>query len=236
VKTEIEERFADARKYDAIVARIFPGYTQLPFLVLSYLRTCLGSRARVLDVGCGTGTTLLTFATEQPEWSLVGVEPAETMLELARVKAGELEVEDRLEFVTGTADALPDEPTFDAAISVLVLHLLPEDRAKLRFLEEVSRRLTPKGWFVLVGVHGNLTTVSGRRALDAWVQFVALQGLPEQVQTGVRHKVTTEDSIVSEECIRELLTQVGFVNVERIYHSQLLGGWIAQNSGKNISK
>jgi tRNA (cmo5U34)-methyltransferase len=227
MQTDIQERFADALRYDGAIAQIFPGYAQLPLVLLSYLRTSLGPRARLLDVGCGTGTTLVAFATHQPEWSFVGVDPAETMLELARAKASAADVGDRLAFVSGTVDTLPDEPTFNAASCVLVEHLHPDDGGKLQLLESISRRLVPAGCFVLVAVHGNLETGAGRRALDAWVQFVALQGLPEPVQTAVRHKATVEDSIVSEERIRDLLAQAGFMNIERIYQTQLLGGWIA---------
>lgn len=229
-KTEIQERFADAVQYDAMMAKIFPGYEQLPLVILSYLRTRLGPRARVLDLGCGTGTTLVAFATHQPEWSLVGVDPAESMLDLARAKASALGTGDRLAFVTGTVDLLPAEPTFDAAISILVEHLQPDDGAKLRLLEGISRRLASGGCLVLAGLHGDLGMPAVQRALDSWIQFVALQGLPEPVQKGVRRRATAEDSLVPEVRIRELLAQAGFVSVERIYQTQLLGGWLAQKA------
>lgn len=226
----IQERFADAIQYDAMMSKIFPGYEQLTLVILSYLRTRLGPRARVLDLGCGTGTTLIAFATHQPQWSLVGVDPAESMVSLAREKASALGIGERLELVTGTVEVLPDEPAFDAAVSVLVEHLQPDDGAKLRLLEGISQRLAPGGSFVLAGLNGDLGTPAAQRALDAWIQFAALQGLPEEAQKGVRYKATTEDSLVPEARIRELLAQASFVDVERIYQAQLLGGWIAQKA------
>ena len=67
MSTEIQKRFEDASKYDDIMAKVFPGYEQLPLVILSYLRTRLGRTAQLLDAGCGTGATLAAFATHQPE-------------------------------------------------------------------------------------------------------------------------------------------------------------------------
>ncbi len=98
--------------------RVFPGYEQLPLVVLSHLRTCLGPAAHVLDVGCGTGVSLAAFAAHQPEWSFIGVDPVEPMLELARCKLSAMGAEGRVMLVHGTVDALPNEPMFDAVTSI----------------------------------------------------------------------------------------------------------------------
>lgn len=225
---EIQKRFEQAAQYDALMAKVFPGYEQLPLVVLSYLRTRVGPRARILDVGCGTGATLAAFAAHQPDWSLVGVDPAEPMLALARGKLSARGLGGRAEFVQGTVAALPDAPSFDAATAILVEHLLPDDGAKLDLLAGVHRRLVAGGWFVLAGLHGDLETPAARGALAAWLEFVSLQGLPREAQENVRQRATVEDSLVSEARIRELLADAGFVNVECIYRVQLLGGWCAQ--------
>lgn len=225
---EIPKRFEDAAQYDAMMAKVFPGYAQLPLVILSHLRTCVGPRARVLDVGCGTGETLAVFAAHQPEWTLVGVDPAEPMLELARGRLSARGVEDRAALRPGTVDVLPIEPKFDAATALLVEHLLPDDGAKLQLLEAVRRRLAPGGWFVLAGLHGDLRTATAQGTLNAWLEFVSLQGLPKEAQDTVRRRATVEDSLVSEQRIRDLLAEAGFVGVERIYQLQLLGGWLAR--------
>ncbi len=227
---EIQKRFEEAGQYDDMMARVFPGYEQLPLVVLSHLRTCLPPTARILDVGCGTGATLTAFATHQPEWSFVGVDPAGPMLELARRRTNALGAEGRAALIHGTVDTLPDQPRFDAATCILVEHLMPDDGTKLRLLQGVHRRMASGGWFVLVGLHGDLATPASRSRLDAWLEFVALQGLPKAAQDNVRHRATSEDSLVSEERIRELLEEACFVNVERIYQVQLLGGWRAQKT------
>lgn len=227
---EIQKRFEEAAKYDGMMGKVFPGYEQLPLVILSYLQTCLGPSARVLDVGCGTGATLVAFAAHQPGWSFVGVDPAAPMLELARQKIITHGAQERVALVHGTVDALPDEHEFDAATCILVEHLQPDNGAKLFLLRGIQRRLLPGGWLVLAGLHGELKTPAAQQALEAWLAFAALQGLPKAAQDNVRHRATVEDSLVSETRIRALLDEAGFVNTERIYQVQLLGGWRAQKA------
>jgi len=230
VSVEIQKRFEDATKYDGMMAKVFPGYEQIPLIILSHLRTHLGQTVHLLDAGCGTGATLASFATNQPDWSFVGVDPAEPMLEIARNKVNAIGMEKRVEFVHGTVDALPDEPRFNAATCILVEHLQPDNGAKLRLFEGIQRRMVSGGCFVLFGLHGNLSTQKAQNALEAWLEFVTLQGLPETARDNVRHRATIEDSLIPEERIVELLGEAGFVNMERIYQLHLLGGWLAQKT------
>jgi tRNA (cmo5U34)-methyltransferase len=228
VSTEIHKRFEDAAKYDNMMAKVFPGYEQLPLVILSYLRTHFGRTAHLLDIGCGTGATLVAFATHQPEWSFIGVDPAEPMLEIARSKMSAIGAEKRVTLLHGTVDTLPDEPKFDAATCILVEHLQPDNGSKLRLLEGIQRRMVSGGWFVLFGLHGDLSTENAQNTLAAWLEFVALQGLPEATRDNVRHRATVEDSLISEVRIQELLQEARFVNIKKIYQLQLLGAWLAQ--------
>ncbi|HCS40853.1 MAG TPA: hypothetical protein DIW44_14890 [Anaerolineaceae bacterium] len=228
MNTEIQKRFEDAVKYDGMMAKVFPGYEQLPLIILSYLRKRLLRKAHLLDVGCGTGTTLAAFAAHQPEWSFTGVDPAEMMLEIANNKINAIGAEKRVKLFHGTVDTLPDEPKFDAATCILVEHLQPDNGAKLNLLEGIQRRIVSGGWFVLFGLHGDLSTENSQNELAAWLEFVALQGSPEAVRDNVRHRATVEDSLIPEVRIQELLHEAGFVNIEKTYQLQLLGLWIAQ--------
>jgi len=228
VNTEIQNRFEDAAKYDGMMTKVFPGYEQLPLVILSYLRTRLGRTAHLLDAGCGTGTTLAAFANHQPEWLFTGVEPAAMMLEFAHHKISAIGAENRVKFLHGTVDTLPDEPKFDAAICILVEHLQPDNGAKLHLLEGIQRRIVPGGWFVLFGLHGNLSTENAQSELAAWLEFATLQGVPEGMRENVHHRATVEDSLISEVRIKELLKEAGFINIEKTLQLHLLGLWIAQ--------
>ena len=97
----------------------------------------------VLDLGSGTGTLAIAVKTTEPESSVVGLDADPDIVELAREKAAERDVDVR--FDRGLATELPyPDGSFDHVMATLFFHhLLPEDkRATLR---EVARVLRPGG-------------------------------------------------------------------------------------------
>ena len=66
MEEEIQNRFEQASQYEAFITSVIPIYSQLPKILLSHLSTLSGGKAKLLDVGCGTGTNISTFATHQP--------------------------------------------------------------------------------------------------------------------------------------------------------------------------
>lgn len=98
---------------------------------------------RVLDLGAGTGTLAITAQRHQPDSVVVGLDADPAIVELARAKAAEAEVEVR--FDEGLATRLPyEDGSFDRVLSTLFFHhLTPDD--KLAALHEVRRVLRPGG-------------------------------------------------------------------------------------------
>jgi SAM-dependent methyltransferase len=114
---------------------------------------------RLLDVGCGTGFHTVRFA--EAGWSVVGVDPSEDQLRLARGRG--------LEVVHGCGEELPfgaDE--FDAAVSIWT-HTDMDDFAAV--CSEVARVLKPGAPFVYGGIHPCFVGPHSR--------FVAGEGVPE---------------------------------------------------------
>ena len=131
-----------------------------------------GDHARVLDVGCGTGFSSAAMLRRFDVSELVGVDPAEGMLEVFATKLGgfpgvriELRAEDVMEM--GVEDG-----TFDAVICAMALHWFPD---KPRAVARMARALRPGG------VIGILT--AGRGGEDAWCELLERIGAPE-VWTG----------------------------------------------------
>ena len=92
---------------------------------------------RWIDVGCGTGALTGMILDRATPKRVVGVEPSEGFLNLARAN-----VEDpRAEFRLGDAQTLPlDAHEADVAVSGLVLNFVPD---KQRALQEMSRVVKP---------------------------------------------------------------------------------------------
>jgi SAM-dependent methyltransferase len=103
-----------------------------------------GGRVRVLEVGAGTGTLLLSALERWPLAEFVATEPARGMLDLARQRVlAARPRESRVEYVESHADDLRvAADSVDLIISSFVLQLVPDRLAALR---EAGRVLKPAG-------------------------------------------------------------------------------------------
>jgi ubiquinone/menaquinone biosynthesis C-methylase UbiE len=96
----------------------------------------------VLDVGCGTGKLLRRAHTYWPEAQLIGVDPANGMIEMAK------RLTPNATFSTGMAEALPlQDASVELALSTSSFHHWQDQAAGLR---EIARVLRPGGYFILV--------------------------------------------------------------------------------------
>ncbi len=107
---------------------------------------------RVLDVGCGTGSLLVTLKRVQPAASVVGLDPDPAALAIARRKAERAGLSIQLD--QGFADALPyPAASFERVLSSLMYHHLPSAQ-KEQMLREVRRVLKPGGSFHMLDFAG----------------------------------------------------------------------------------
>lgn len=105
---------------------------------------------RVLDVGCGTGyLTRRMAARVGPDGAVTGVDPSTPVLDYARRKK-QRPGSAACTYQEGIAEALdlPDA-SFDAVVTSLMLHHLPED-LRPAALREMRRVLRPGGRLLVV--------------------------------------------------------------------------------------
>ena len=103
----------------------------------------------LLDVACGPGILAAHLAADAG--SIIGVDLVPEMLERARRECDERGLENAL-FLEGTAESLPfPEAAFDAVVSRLALHHLPDPNAALREMARVTR---PGGRVVIADLRG----------------------------------------------------------------------------------
>lgn len=97
--------------------------------------------ASVLDVGCGTGRLLRAAAARWPDAQLIGVDPAQGMVDGAR------QLTPGATFHRGLAESLPlPDNSVDLVFSTLSFHHWHDQMAGVR---EIARVLRPGGHFVL---------------------------------------------------------------------------------------
>jgi ubiquinone/menaquinone biosynthesis C-methylase UbiE len=105
------------------------------------------TNATVLDAGTGTARIPILIAQQRPQWQIIGIDMAESMLQLGKEKVEEAGLKKQiiLEFVD--AKNLPyQDGQFDMVISNSLFHHLPNP---LPFLQEVKRVLKPQGGILI---------------------------------------------------------------------------------------
>lgn len=99
---------------------------------------------RVLDAGCGDGLLSLAMAKRHRDWSLLGVDLREDLLEGARKRAGATSLANARFMPADLEKPLP-EGGFDAVLAIECLSEIPNDRLALRAMVEA---LVPGGLLV----------------------------------------------------------------------------------------
>jgi SAM-dependent methyltransferase len=114
--------------------RLYDGYTEHA-LRLAGLRPGM----RVLDIGCGPGdVSFIAARLVGPTGSVLGVDAAPDMVELARARAAEKGVS-TVRFTQGSIDAIALDEPVDAVVGRLILMHLPDPAATLRHLSSLVR-------------------------------------------------------------------------------------------------
>lgn len=102
---------------------------------------------RAIDIGCGTGTNVVTLA--RAGWQVTGVDFAPRAIKLARQKAAEAGIQAELSVQDATKLEGIHGP-FDLAFDLGCFHTIPPaDRN--RYLEQLDRILAPGGFWLMYG-------------------------------------------------------------------------------------
>jgi ubiquinone/menaquinone biosynthesis C-methylase UbiE len=152
---------------------------------------------RILEFGCGTGTTAIHHAPHVQHVDATDI--SENMLEIGRGRAREAGV-DNITFTCGTlADFNAEDASLDAVLGLNVIHLVPNRQA---VLAEVARILKPGGIFV------SSTACLGHSVLR-FIKLVAPLGKMLGLMPDVF--IMTEEELAAE------ITRAGFT-IERQWH------------------
>ncbi len=128
-----------ARKYSKSKIGDVPAYEQ----TLARVRQHLGQDDRVIELGCGTGTTALKLADGVSSYT--GTDLSAEMIAIAGEKLA-LEGIDGLDFAVSDADASAfEDGSFDAVLGFNIYHLVPDPDAAFR---RAHALLKPGGLFI----------------------------------------------------------------------------------------
>ncbi|MDQ0300506.1 tRNA (cmo5U34)-methyltransferase [Salibacterium salarium] len=205
-----------------------PTYDALFSMVQSYFRAQLGEKeASLLVVGAGSGNELAAWGPSNPAWTFTGVDPSEDMLKTAEDKTMQLELENRVRLIQGTIDDVPlQNPPFDAASCILVLHFIHDEQEKQNLLTSIKNRLKPGAPFVLVSANGDLDSAELHNRLNVWKSFWLDAGHDTAHLDEMIGKLKKQVSFLTDTQIEQFLTAAGFTNISRFYSTGIMAGWM----------
>jgi tRNA (cmo5U34)-methyltransferase len=223
-----EEKYAKgATGYDQRIRNTFPFYETIHPTINAMLRGLVRPDGQLLIVGAGTGAEILEFGKTNPDWRFSGVDPAQSMLDLAKEKIEAAGLSERTSFFKGYVDDLPIGSLYDGATLGMVMHFVPDDGGKLKVLRGIASHLKAGAPLVLMDAYGDLTTPESQLLLEAWKHQQNLAGLKwDQVENGMKERMRGIH-FVSGNRIEQLLAEAGFHRVQRFLQVFMLGGWIA---------
>ncbi|WP_193198204.1 class I SAM-dependent methyltransferase [Nostoc sp. MG11] len=216
-----------ADEYEQMARLALPGYEVMHTFVLACLRSCLSETANLLVVGAGGGMELVRLGQSNPQWQFLGVDPSAKMLAIAQQKITQHQLSQRIKIIQGYVQDLQNDPVYDAATSILVMHFIPGEDAKLAFLKGIAQRLKTSALFILVDVFGTKGSPELEQTIATLQAYWQETGLSEDKQKQLLENFNSRVYPLSEAKILELLQQAGFNHAIRFYTGLWVGGWMA---------
>lgn len=204
--------------------RFVPGFEALHSMTAILLAENAPATARVLVLGAGGGLELEALALAHPNWSFVGVDPAQPMLDMASRRLGPLM--ERVELVHGYIDDAPPGP-FDAATCLLTLHFLGA-RERLRTVQAIHARLKPGAPFVAAHLSFPQAPSSRANWLARYAAYAVASGADPHLAARAQDAVATHLDTLEPSEDERILCDAGFSEVATFYAAFTWRGWIAR--------
>lgn len=139
--------------YDAVTQYVLPPNEN--WIRQGVVDAVAGKPSRIIDLGCGTGSTTILLQEAFPEAEIIGLDLSPYMLAIAEHKARQLNY--NIRWLHGLAEAtkLPDN-SFDVVTASLLFHETPP-HITVAILNECYRLLVPGGQVIILD--GNQKTL-----------------------------------------------------------------------------
>ncbi len=216
-----------AEVYDERNSKLAPIADNMHFLIRLVLKT-LPQKARILCVGVGTGAEILSLAKEYPQWSFVGVDPSDSMLQVCHKRLVEEGIIARCTLMHGyVQDVLPPRADFDAVVSVLVGHFVKRGE-RAAFYGAMAERLKQGGFFVNTELSFDQNAPAFIPMLDSWKEVQKLMGATGESLKTLPEQLRNMLCVLPPEEVEELMIESGIDLPVRFFQAFMIAGWYGQ--------
>ncbi len=133
---------------------------------------------RAIDIGCGTGTNVITLA--QHGWQVTGIDFAPRAIQLAKRKTKNI----KADLFVGDATQLKGiNGPFDLALDMGCFHGVPN---KSDYLNQLDRVLAPNGFWLLYGFFKPDPNLSGPGLIPTDIDLIQARGF---------HQLSRQDGV-----------------------------------------
>jgi ubiquinone/menaquinone biosynthesis C-methylase UbiE len=214
LEPEVMDDREEAIEYDAM------DFTEINTNFAQEAIKLTGINATVLDAGTGTARIPIIISQLRPQWQIIAIDMADSMLEIGQKNILDANCQDRIKLEKIDAKNLPyTSQQFDLVISNSLIHHLSDP---LLFLQEIKRVLKPDGGILL----RDLFRPDSPEIIEAMVTAIDPNFSPRQAQL---FKDSLHAAFTLAE-IEDLIKQAGLENVQ-IYQSSERH-WTAIKQGK----
>jgi cyclopropane fatty-acyl-phospholipid synthase-like methyltransferase len=127
--------------------------------------------ARAIDIGCGTGTNLITLA--KAGWQVTGVDFAARAIQLAKRKIKDAGVRAELSVNDATKMKGINGP-YDLALDIGCFHGIPQE-IQSNYLQQLGRILALNGFWLMYGFFKTESLHSGTGLVEANMNLISPQ-------------------------------------------------------------
>jgi len=130
--------------------------------------------ARAIDIGCGTGTNVITLA--KAGWQVTGVDFAPRAIQLAKQKLKSTKTQAEL-YVSDATRLKGIVGPYELALDIGCFHSIPK-AGKADYLQQLQRILAPNGFWLIYGFCTSDALPAGTRLDEADISLISSQLTP----------------------------------------------------------
>jgi cyclopropane fatty-acyl-phospholipid synthase-like methyltransferase len=135
--------------------------------LLEFIQT--HSPGRAIDIGCGTGTNVITLV--RAGWEVTGVDFAPRAIKIAKQKLNQARLQANLSIRDATNLQGISGP-FDFALDLGCFHGIAQD-AKPKYLNQLDRILAPNGFWLMYGFLKSNPLQTGSGLLETEIDLIS---------------------------------------------------------------